>query len=79
MQSLNGINGIALVDIGSIMVADFTTVNDYRTTAHELGHLLGLKHVEDRNFLMFKGSNGEILTIDEINIARNNAKDIFDI
>ena len=40
VQSLNGINGLTLKDINSILISDSTTVNDFRTTAHELGHLL---------------------------------------
>jgi len=45
-QSLNGINGLALTSAHLALVADHTTVNDYRTTAHEFGHLFGLKHVQ---------------------------------
>ncbi len=73
VQSLNGINGLALMDIDSILISDFTSVNDYRATAHELGHLLGLKHVEPENRLLARGKNGELLTLNEILLARENA------
>jgi hypothetical protein len=73
VQSLNGINGLALVGADSILVADFTTVNDYRTTAHELGHLHLLEHVKSPNGLMAQGKNGEYLSKSEIEVARKNA------
>jgi hypothetical protein len=72
-HDLNGINGLALRPINSALVTDFTTVNDYRTTAHELGHLLELGHVSPENRLMARGKNGELLTEEEIMIARENA------
>lgn len=72
VQSLNGINGLALPYSSSALVADFTTVNDFRTTAHELGHLLGLVHVPDPERLMARGRNGELLTVEEIATAREN-------
>jgi len=72
-QRLNGINGIALANINSVLVADITTVNDYRTTAHELGHLLNLAHVSPNDRLMARGRNGEILSEEEIEIAQNMA------
>ena len=58
-------------------MADYTTVNDFRTTAHELGHILGLNHVEPINRLMARGKNGEILLSEEVFIARNNAVNLF--
>lgn len=76
-QSLNNINGLALAKINSVLVADFTTVNDFRTTAHEFGHLLGLNHVAPSNRLMARGKNGEILTKEEVLIARENAERLF--
>ncbi len=71
--SLNGINGFSLSEINSILVADITTVNDFRTTAHECGHILGLTHVEPIDRLMTLGRNGEILTASEVSSARKNA------
>lgn len=69
-QSLNNINGLALFRINSALVADLTTVNDYRTTAHEFGHLLGLGHIPPDNRLMARGKNGELLTEEEIIFSR---------
>ena len=72
-KSLNGMNGFSLPEIGSIFVADFTTVNDFRTTAHEFGHILGLIHVDPIDRLMALGRNGEILSDSEVLSARENA------
>lgn len=67
-----GANGIALPN-RIAFIADRTTVNDFRATSHEIGHILGLKHVSDNSRLLARGVNGITLTQDEINIARNNA------
>ena len=73
VRNLHAINGIALFQINTAMVADITTVNDYRTTAHEIGHLLGLQHVGPPEMLMARGRNGELLSFSEINTARETA------
>jgi hypothetical protein len=73
VQSLNNINGIALPPHKIILVADYTTVNDYRTLAHELGHILDLRHVPNSAQLMARGRNGEFLFKDEIKKARSQA------
>ena len=68
-RTLGRINGIALGN-GVAAVSDTTTVNDYRATAHEIGHLFGLSHTSDsRNRLMFRGANGEILSTEEIDVV----------
>lgn len=68
-------NGVAFSQVNNIVVKDVTTVNSYRTVAHELGHLLGLPHVFDSTSkLMYRGTNGEILTAPEIEQARNQAR-----
>jgi len=74
VKSLHGINGLALGGVRSIFVADFTTVIDFRTLAHEIGHILGLGHVPgDRGRLMYRGANGFSMTIEEVIIAREKA------
>jgi len=75
-KNLEGINGLAVPSIRSTFVADYTTVNDFRATAHEFGHILGLGHVEPVNRLLARGRNGELLTAEEILFARGNAERI---
>jgi len=74
-KNLEGINGLAVSSIKSTFVADYTTVNDFRATAHEFGHILGLNHVGPTNRLMARGRNGELLTAEEILVARGNAEE----
>ena len=66
-----GANGRAFFASNIFLVADTTSVNDYRTTAHEIGHLFGLQHVPDENRLMAMGKNGEVLIDQEITEVRN--------
>lgn len=75
-KSLNGPNGIAFPG-NRIMVADRTSVYDYRATSHEIGHVLGLVHVDPISRLMARGVNGFDLIEQEINIARNNVLRLF--
>jgi len=73
--NLGGINGVSFGNLNTVAVADYTTVYDFRALAHEVGHILGLYHVsESRGQLMYQGANGSNLTIEEVEIARNNAE-----
>jgi len=70
VKTLAGPNGIAIAP-ALALVADETTVNDFRATAHEIGHLLGLSHTDaSEERLLFRGVNGTKLTQEEVNIAR---------
>lgn len=74
VQTLNGPNGIAIAP-SLALVADITTVNDFRATAHEIGHLLGLAHTDgNQERLLFRGVNGTQLIPEEIKLARQGAK-----
>lgn len=74
VRTLGGSNGIAVAP-SLAFIADNTTVNDFRATAHEIGHLFGLSHTnESRERLLFRGANGTQLVSEEINLARNGAK-----
>jgi predicted Zn-dependent protease len=76
VNQLNGNNGIAYGGMSSLAVADYTSVYDFRTLAHEIGHVLGLKHVPgDLSSLMYKGANGTKLSLEEISKARENAQE----
>ena len=70
VRHLYGSNGLAITQLDRTFVADVTTVNDYRATSHEFGHVLGLSHVDPEDRLMAGGKNGEQLTEEEIKIAR---------
>ena len=72
--TLRGVNGVALSGTGDVAVADVTSHYDFRTLAHEVGHVLGLQHVSDPRRLMAQGSYGVMLTEEEIRTARRRAK-----
>lgn len=74
VSSLDGLNGVA-ISPRLAWVADTTHVDDFRATAHEIGHLLGLKHTrESRSRLLFPGTNGTELSEAEILLARRHAR-----
>lgn len=76
VQTLHGSNGIALP--GNVfMVADRTSVYDFRASSHEIGHILGLQHVGPINRLLARGVNGFELTDEEIRVARDNSLRLF--
>lgn len=77
VNALHGINGMAF---GSqlALVADVTTVNDFRATAHEIGHLFGLEHTFDsRARLMYQGVNGTNIAAEEIEKVRKKVQELY--
>jgi len=44
LHSIGGSNGKVFRPKRALIVVDSTTVPDYRTTAHEIGHFFGLEH-----------------------------------
>lgn len=79
VKEIGGPNGITPVGSRSFFVMDTPSVNDERVTSHEIGHVLGLHHtLDNRNRLMFPGSNGTKLTQEEIGVARYFARGLLD-
>jgi hypothetical protein len=70
MKKLDGLNGVAYPNRGVTMVGDYTTGKDYRTLAHEIGHLLGLSHTKEHNYVMTQGKNGYLFSKEEIKTMR---------
>ncbi|MEX2008523.1 MAG: matrixin family metalloprotease [Candidatus Spechtbacterales bacterium] len=74
LRSLNGPNGLAFLGVRVIAVAEFTTVPDFRVLAHEVGHALGLGHMDAPGMLMNETATGVDLLRDEISTARKRAE-----
>jgi hypothetical protein len=74
-RTLQGVNGLAYRGTRAVSVADYTSTLDFRTLAHEFGHLLGLEHVGSSRQLMSTGATGVELTEQEITTAREVAVD----
>lgn len=72
-RTLSGVNGLAFGGTSAVAVADFTSTLDYRTLAHEFGHLLGLPHIANTKRLMSPGATGLDLSLEEIATARAGA------
>ncbi len=77
MRRLDGLNGVAYPNQGVTMIADYTTGKDYRTLAHEIGHLLGLGHTEKHNYVMTQGKNGRLFSEEEIKKMRQKSNEKF--
>lgn len=75
-RTLSGVNGLAFGGTSAVAVADFTSTLDYRTLAHEFGHLLGLPHVANTKRLMSPGATGLDLSLEEIATARAGAESL---
>ena len=78
VSDLGGPNGIAPSNTKTFFVMDTPSVHDERVTSHEIGHILGLHHVlDDANRLLFSGTNGMLLSADEITVARYAAQGLL--
>lgn len=68
--ALGGINGVAYGGTNVLSVAEYTTSFTYRVLAHEIGHILGLSHTNQKRDLMYSGSGGTRLSPQEAQRAR---------
>lgn len=77
-RTLSGVNGLAYRHTNTIAIADYTSSLDYRTLAHEFGHLLNLSHTSSSTRLMTSGTIGNNLSNPEIQTARSVALSFID-
>lgn len=66
VKTLGGINGIAYPSKKVVMIPDYTAGYDFRTLAHEVGHVLGLGHIENHKQVMTQGKSGLLFSEEEI-------------
>lgn len=62
---LTGINGVAFVGRDVIAVAEYNSTFDFRVLAHEVGHILTLRHTQNRSNLMRSGGSGTTLSVSQ--------------
>lgn len=70
-------NGISFPEHKIVVMPDRTTNLEHVAAAHELGHVLGLDHNPEEEYLMFAVCNGTAITLTEILDVRNNAKSLL--
>ncbi len=77
VRTLRGLNGVAYPSRNTIIIPDYTAGRDYRTFAHEVGHILGLGHVDDPRYVMSQGERGVLFSEEEIIKMRQIADEKF--
>lgn len=72
--NLEGPSGLAYINSDNILIADYTSSHDFLVFAHEIGHVLGLKHRGNKMNLMNTEAMSPKLTKEQAEKGRNNAK-----
>lgn len=57
-SGLTGVSGVAFVGRNVVAVAEYNATFDFRVLAHEVGHILSLRHTPDLRNLMRSGGSG---------------------
>ncbi len=70
-------NGISFPEQRIVVMPDKTTNLEHVAAAHELGHVVGLDHNPEDEYLMFSVCNDTAVTFTEILDARKNAKSLL--
>ena len=66
VKTLGRLNGLAYPNQTVAIMPDYLAGRDYRTLAHEVGHLLGLGHKDDNRYVMNQGSYGLLFSKEEV-------------
>lgn len=77
VKTLGGINGVAYPSKKLILIPDYTAGHDFRTLAHELGHVFGLGHTENYRKVMTQGKSGLLFSKEEIIKMRKTINEKF--
>ena len=67
-------NGVSFTNHKMVVMPDKTTNREYVAAAHELGHVMGLGHNPDEEFLMYSVCNETEMTFFETLGARRSAR-----
>ena len=71
MNNLGPVNGFAIPPKNMLFVSDETKGNDASVLAHELGHIFGLEHSDEKEEIMFNYCGGTELNDDQVLFLNN--------